>query len=119
MMLSILLSTVLLFVSFLIGTSYEKQRKMSRGIAGIAIVFVSAKDTNLLVDLSDIPEVSSIQTKVGMLKGRALYHENGYYEIIDLVASDLTLLNQINKPRLTGGGEIKLFCQTVLLQNMK
>lgn len=120
MMLSILLSTVLLFVSFLIDTSYENaQRKMARGIAGIAIVFVSAKDTNLLVDLSDIPEVSSIQTKVGMLKGRALYHENGYYEIIDLVASDLTLLNQINKPRLTGGGEIKLFCQTVLLQNMK
>ncbi len=99
MMLSILLSTVLLFVSFSIGTSYENaQRKMARGIAGTATVSVSPKDANHVVDLNDIPELSSVQTKVGLLKGRALYHENGYYETIDLIASDLTLLNQINKP---------------------
>ena len=110
MMLSILLSTVLLFVSFSIGTSYENaQRKMARGIAGTAAVSVSPKDAKLVVDLNDIPELSSVQTKVGLLKGRALYHENGYYETIDLIASDLMLLNQINKPRLVGGGEINDF----------
>ena len=39
----------------------------------------------------------------------ALYHENGYYESIDLIGSDLSLLNQINKPQLCGGGEIENF----------
>ncbi|MDN9572379.1 ABC transporter permease [Clostridioides difficile] len=110
MLLSILLSTVLLFVSFSIGTSYENaQRKMARGMAGTATVSVSPKNSDNVVDINDIPELSSIQAKVGMLEGSALYHENGYYETIDLIASDLTLLNQINKPRLVGGGEIKDF----------
>jgi len=110
MFLSILLSTVLLFVSFSIGTSYENaQRKMARGMAGTATVSISPKNSDSVVDINDIPELSSIQTKVGMLEESALYHENGYYETIDLIAFDLTLLNQINKPRLVDGGEIKDF----------
>lgn len=110
MMLSILFSTILLFVSFSIGASYENaQRKMARGAAGTATVSVHPKDSSQVVNLSDIPSLSGIQTKVGMLKGKALYHENGYYETIDLIASDLTLLNQINKPRLAGDGELKNF----------
>ena len=101
MFLSILLSTVLIFVSFSIGTSYENaQRKMARGMAGSATAAVRFKDTNRGINTNDIPALSSIQAKVGMLEGTALYHENGYYETIDLIASDLTQLNQINKPRL-------------------
>lgn len=110
MLLSILLSTVLLFVSFSIGTSYENaQKKMARGMAGTAAVSVSPKNPDHVIDLKDIPELSSVQAKAGMLEGSALYHENGYYETIDLIASDLTLLNEINKPRIAGGGEIKEF----------
>ncbi|WP_326513902.1 ABC transporter permease [Clostridium intestinale] len=110
MFLSILLSTVLLFVSFSIGTSYENaQRKMARGMAGSATVSVRSKDANSTININDIQELSSMQARVGILEGTALYHENGYYETIDLIASDLTLLNQINKPRLVNGGEIKNF----------
>ena len=45
MILSILLSSTLLFVSFSIGASYESaQQKMARGMAGSAAVSVSAKE---------------------------------------------------------------------------
>ena len=119
MFLSILLSTVLLFVSFSIGTSYENaQRKMARGMAGSATVAVRFKDTNRGINTNDIPALSSIQAKVGMLKGTALYHENGYYETIDLIASDLTQLNQINKQRLVNGEGIRyLKGNQVILQD--
>lgn len=69
-------------------------------MAGSATAAVRFKDTNRGINTNDIPALSSIQAKVGMLEGTALYHENGYYETIDLIASDLTQLNQINKPRL-------------------
>lgn len=108
MLLSILLSTTLLFVSFSIGASYENaQRKMARGMAGSATLSVSAADGG--IDFSVLPELSSISASVGMLESSALYHENGYYETIDLIAADLTQLNQINPPRLANGGEITDF----------
>ena len=108
MLLSILLSTTLLFVSFSIGASYESaQRKMARGMAGSATLSVSAVDGG--IDFSVLPELSSINASVGMLESSALYHENGYYETIDLIAADLTQLNQINPPRLANGGEITDF----------
>ncbi|WP_074925195.1 ABC transporter permease [Enterocloster clostridioformis] len=108
MLLSILLSTILLFVSFSIGASYESaQRKMARGMAGSATISVEATDGN--IDKSAIPELANIKASVGILEGSALYHENGYYETVDLIAADLTELNQINPPRLTGGGEILNF----------
>lgn len=44
-----------------------------------------------------------------MLEESSLYHENGYYETVDLIAADLSQLNQINKPRLLGDGEITDF----------
>lgn len=105
MLLSILLSTTLLFVSFSIGASYESaQRKMARGMAGSATVSVEGADGT--IDKNAIPELKSIKFCVGVLEGSALYHENGYYETIDLIAADLTELNQINPPRLADGGEI-------------
>lgn len=105
MLLSILLSTTLLFVSFSIGASYESaQRKMARGMAGSATVSVEAADG--AIDKNAIPELKSIKSCVGVLEGSALYHENGYYETMDLIAADLTELNQINPPRLADGGEI-------------
>lgn len=108
MLLSILLSTILLFVSFSIGASYESaQRKMARGMAGSATISVEATDGN--IDKSAIPEMANIKASVGILEGSALYHENGYYETVDLIAADLTELNQINPPRLTDGGEILNF----------
>ena len=108
MLLSILLSTTLLFVSFSIGASYESaQRKMARGMAGSATLSVSAVDGG--IDTGILPELSSISASVGMLESSALYHENGYYETIDLIAADLIQLNQVNPPRLANGGEIADF----------
>lgn len=105
MLLSILLSTTLLFVSFSIGASYESaQRRMARGMAGSATVSVEGADG--AIDKNAIPELKSIKSCVGVLEGSALYHENGYYETMDLIAADLTELNQINPPRLADGGEI-------------
>ncbi|PKM50611.1 MAG: ABC transporter permease [Firmicutes bacterium HGW-Firmicutes-7] len=108
MLLSILLSTMLLFVSFSIGVSYESaQRKMAKGMAGSATVSVCAIDSS--IDTNDIPDLSSIRAKVGMLEGTSLYAESGYYETVDLIAANLSELNQINKPRLLNGGDISDF----------
>lgn len=110
MLLSILLSTTLLFVSFSIGVSYESaQRKMAQGMAGSASISVTVTDDTNTIDISAIPDLSSIGTSVGMLEESSLYHENGYYETVDLIAADLSQLNQINKPRLLDGGEITDF----------
>ena len=46
---------------------------------------------------------------MGVLKGTALYHENGYYETIDLIAADLTELDKINPPHLANGEKITDF----------
>lgn len=108
MLLSILLSTTLLFVSFSIGASYESvQKKMARGMAGSAALSVSSPSG--AVTSQDIPDLPAIGAAVGILKGAALYHENGYYETIDLIAADLPSLNKINPPRLTEGGELSDF----------
>lgn len=110
MLLSILLSTTLLFVSFSIGASYESaQRKMAQGMAGSATISVTTTDDTSGIDISAIPDLSSIGASVGMLEERSLYHENGYYETVDLIAADLSQLNQINQPRLLDGGEITDF----------
>lgn len=108
MLLSILLSTTLLFVSFSISASYESaQRKMARGMAGSATISVTAAKGNVNIDV--LPDLPSIKTSVGILEGSALYHENGYYESIDLIAADLTQLKQINPPRLIDGEALDSF----------
>ena len=108
MLLSILLSAMLLFVSFSIGVSYESaQRKMARGMAGSATV--SVQNVTGGIYAGDIPTLPVIQTKAGILEGTSLYHENGYYETVDLLAADIDALNQINKPRLIGDGEVTAF----------
>ena len=107
MLLSIVLSTTLLFVSFSIGSSYESaQRKMARGMAGTASITVKSADADSLSRLEDIPNLENIQSIAGILESSALYHENGYFESVDLIAADLEQLNQINKPRLVNGSEI-------------
>lgn len=108
MLLSILLSAMLLFVSFSIGVSYESaQRKMARGMAGSATVSVQSIEGCIHAD--DIPALSHIQTKAGIIEGTSLYHENGYYETVDLLAADMEALNQINQPRLPDGGKVTAF----------
>lgn len=108
MLLSILLSTTLLFVSFSIGSSYESaQRKMARGMAGSATLSVTAVDGGIAENA--LPEMASIRASVPMLEGTALYHENGYYETFDLIGADISKLNAINPPRLADGGEITNF----------
>lgn len=110
MLMSILLSTALLFVSFSIGTSYESaQRKMAQGMAGAATVAITAKGDKNNIKINDVPDLSSIEACVGILESSSLYHENGYYETVDLLAADLIQLNQINKPRLLDGGDITDF----------
>ena len=108
MLLSILLSTTLLFVSFSIGVSYEAaQRKMARGIVGDASVKISANDT--FIDIEDIPDHPLIQNKVQLLKGEALYHKEGYYETVDLIAANLDDLNKINPMRLSSDTDLSQF----------
>lgn len=108
MLLSILLSAMLLFVSFSIGVSYESaQQKMARGMAGSATVSVQSVEGSIHAD--DIPALSHIQTKAGIIEGTSLYHENGYYETVDLLAADMEALNQINQPRLLDGGKVTAF----------
>ncbi|MCU0080667.1 FtsX-like permease family protein [Extibacter muris] len=108
MLLSILLSTTLLFVSFSIGGSYESaQRKMARGMAGSATLSVTAVEGEIAENA--LPELSSIRASVPLLTGAALYHEDGYYETFDLIGADISKLNAINPPRLADGGEIADF----------
>lgn len=108
MLLSILLSTTLLFVSFSIGASYERaQQLMAKGMAGEAQLSVKAVDN--LVDIVDISDIAGVEASAFMLEGKALYHENGYYESVDFIAADLSELDEINPPRLKGGKEIPDF----------
>lgn len=80
---------------------------MACGMAGSATLSVTAVDGGIGAD--SIPELPSIRAAVGLVEGSALYHENGYYETIDLIAADLSRLTKINPPRLTDGGEITDF----------
>lgn len=110
MLLSILLSSTLLFVSFSLASSYESaQQKMARGMSGGATVSIHAKGESDSLKIEDIPDLPLISAKVGMLKESCFYHENGYYETVDLIAADLSQLDAINQPRLLDGGEIKDF----------
>ncbi|MBY2478347.1 FtsX-like permease family protein [Clostridioides difficile] len=110
MFLSIVLSTVLLFVSFSIGLSYESaQRKMARGMSGSATISVQNKNPDILTSIEDIPNLSSIKSKVGILESSAVYNKDGYYESFSLISADLNQLNKINKPRLENGNNIDDF----------
>lgn len=114
MLLSVVLSTTLLFVSLTVGDSYaEAQRKMARGMTGSATLSVSPDpDTDgapvwMMPDA--IPASRSILHAVGLLQAQALYKEGGYFENFDVVAADLGELAKINNPRLTDGGELTHF----------
>lgn len=105
MVLSIILSTTLLFVSLSIGDSYEcAQLKMAKGFAGPATVSVSAQPDErgnvVWITEKEIPKISSIKNKIGFLITSALFKNNGYYENFDLIAANMDNLNDINKPKL-------------------
>ena len=105
MLFSIILSTVLLFVSFSIAASYESaQEKMAKGISGKATVAISRIEGEM--SLSDVPELDEIKTQAGVMTASAIYKEKGYYETIDLVAMDIEALNKINKPVMQDGSEL-------------
>ncbi len=111
MLLSILLSTTLLFVSLSVGDSYaQAQQKMSRGMAGSATLSISlnpdADGGQVWAMPEALPESSSIRNAVGLVETLALYKEGGYYENFDVIAADLEALSQINKPRLLDGSEL-------------
>ncbi len=110
MLLSILLSTALLFVSMSVGDSYAgAQRKMSRGMTGSAALAISLKPgadgKTDWIRPEAIPELSSIRNAVGMLEAPAVYKKDGYYENFDIIAADMEALVKINKPRLIDGSE--------------
>jgi len=114
MLLSIVLSTTLLFVSLCIGDSYaEAQRKMSRGMAGSATLSVSlasnAEGNQNWIISDSIPSLPSINHAVGMVETMALYKEDGYYEKFDVIAANPRELANINRPRLLDGGELIYF----------
>lgn len=114
MLLSIVLSTTLLFVSLSVGDSYARaQQKMSRGMAGSATLSISlnpdADGSQAWVMPEVLPESSTIRNGVGMVETLALYKEGGYYENFDVIAADLEALSQINKPRLLNGSELTDF----------
>lgn len=114
MLLSIVMSTTLLFVSLAIGDSYESaQQKMARGFAGNAAISVSSlpdADGNMVwISEEEIPDLASIKNKVGIVKTPALYNEDGYFENMDIIAADLNALSNINRPRLLNDTELKDF----------
>ncbi|BAK98867.1 hypothetical protein OBV_16690 [Oscillibacter valericigenes Sjm18-20] len=114
MLLSIVLSSTLLFVSMAIGDSYESaQQKMAKGSAGTATVEVSAKQdatgNTVWVSEDEIPQTASIKNMVGFITAPALYNKGSYYENIDLIAANLNELNSINKPRLLNGATLTDF----------
>lgn len=114
MLLSIVLSTTLLFVSLSIGDSYNSaQQKMAKGFAGTATLSVSAKpDPNgnmVWITAEEIPRLVSAKNKVGFLTTSALYSKGEYFENFDLLAADLNELNAINKPRLLDGNDLTNF----------
>ena len=79
MLLSIVLSAVLLFVSLCIGDSYEAaQRKMAKGMAGNASVSVTAHTSEggaEKISKEELPDLPEIGKAVGMLEAKALYSE--------------------------------------------
>lgn len=110
MLLSIVLSTTLLFVSLSIGDSYaEAQRKMARGMAGNATLSVTSSIPEKWIAQDSVPKSASIKHAVGIVNAMALYKEDGYYENFDLIAADLDELQTINAPRLLGGAQLDDF----------
>lgn len=110
MLLSIVLSTALLFDAMSVGDSYAgAQIKMSRGMTGNASLAISLKpgtdgETDWIKP-EDIPELSSVHNAVGILEASAVYKKDGYYENFDIVAAHMEELVKINKPRLIDGSE--------------
>lgn len=112
MLLSIVLSAMLLFVSLCIGDSYEAaQRKMARGMAGTAAASVAARPDEdgsaVKIEKDALPSLPEVGRAVGILEAKGLYSEEGYYENFDLLAADSEDLSAINEPRLLDGQKLQ------------
>ena len=107
MLLSVTLSTTLLFVSLGIGASYESaQRKMAIGYAGAASAVVThrgAGEETAWITKEEIPVFSGMQNVAGILAARGLYAEKGYYENFDILSAEPADLDAVNTPRIQDG----------------
>lgn len=103
MLLSVTLSTTLLFVSLSIGASYEEaQRKMSIGYAGNAQVSISHLNDSW-ISKDTVPDTEGVASVAGVLQKQGLYAEDGYFENFDLIAGELEDINQLNEPQIKSG----------------
>lgn len=114
MLLSIVLSTTLLFAALSIGDSYASaQRKMAVGLSGKATLAVSARPgangSEVWISEDEIPQLAYIQNKAGYLTATALFQRGQLYENFDLFAFEIDELNSINKPRLMDGTSLTNF----------
>ncbi len=115
MLLSIVLSTTLLFVSLAIGESYgSAQRKMAIGKAGSATVVVS-KRSGEAIDIDEIPEINQIKSKVGMTEISGLFSENGSYENFDLIGGSIDKINEISPPNIKEGSSKEISKNQIIL----
>jgi putative ABC transport system permease protein len=105
MLLSIVFSSALIFVSLTVGDSYMNAHiKMVKGMSGKATVSITteAKEDGTISFTKDniIPKSEDIKNIVGILQIPALFSKDNNFENFDLIAADLDKLNEINKPRL-------------------
>lgn len=105
MLLSIVFSTALIFVSLTVGDSYMNAHiKMVKGMSGKATVSVTTEPkedgTISFVKDSVVPENESIKNKIGFLQIPGLFIKDNNFENFDLISADSDKLDEINKPRL-------------------
>lgn len=105
MILSIVLSTALLFASLAVGESYMNcHEKLLRGMAGKATVSVMPQlreDGKVSYVKEDIiVDSAGIKNKVGIMQTYGLFTKENNFESFDLIAADLEKLGKINKMRL-------------------
>ncbi|WP_456251061.1 ABC transporter permease [Enterococcus avium] len=103
MLLSIVLSTTLLFVSLSIGSSYEyAQKKMAIGYAGNAKVSAKSNSGDFL-SKSDLVKTNTVLREIGILRTQALFQKKGYFENFDLISGKMEDIHAINAPRIKYG----------------
>ena len=115
MLLSVILSSALLFVSCSISASYESaQRKMARGISGSAAAVVRPAGESGSIDGALIPDLPSVGAKAGILKGSSVYYESGYYAVsythLDVYKRQIIHMEPIKPEENLAEKALQFFC---------